>query len=57
MSEIKTVESDFKEVVRILDESFSKDYAVKNPELVQFLMQTVQEEKSRNFNKALNKLP
>jgi hypothetical protein len=56
MEELKTVENDLKETIRIIRESFGEGYAVKNPELVRFLMEKVQQEKDRSFNKALNKL-
>lgn len=57
MEELKTVESDLKETLRMIRESFGDGYAIKNPELVRFLMNTIQQEKDRAFNRALNKIP
>ena len=56
MEELKIVEHDLKETVRIVRESFGEGYAIKNPELVRFLIEMVQREKDRAFNKALNKM-
>jgi hypothetical protein len=56
MEEIKTIENDLKETIRIIRESFGEGYAVKNPELVRFLMDTLQREKDRSFNKGLNRI-
>ena len=56
MEELKIVENDLKETVRVVRESFGEGYAVKNPGLVQFLMEKIQQEKDRTFAKALNKI-
>jgi hypothetical protein len=56
MQELKTVENDLRETIRILRETFGEGYAFKNPELVRFLMETVQREKDRSFAKSLNKV-
>lgn len=56
MQELKIVENDLKETVRIIRDAFGEGYAVKNPSLVQFLMEKVQQEKDRAFNKTLNKI-
>ena len=56
MEELKTVENELKEVVRIVRESFGEGYAVKNPELVRFLMEKVQQEKDRKLSKVLHKM-
>lgn len=56
MEEVKTIESDLKETIRIIRESFGEGYSIKNPDLVQFLMEKIQQEKYRTFNISLNNM-
>lgn len=56
MSDFLKVEADFKEVVKLLNDSFGVGYANKNPLLVQFLMERIQQEKDRAITLAINNL-
>lgn len=47
MEEIKTIETALKEVLRMIRDAFGEGYAIKNPELVRFLLDQIQQEKNR----------
>ena len=42
------IKNEFNEVVDVIDKKLGKDYSVKNPGLVQHLLDKIQQEEDRN---------
>lgn len=54
--EVSKVQFDFKAMVAMINSSFGENYAAKNPGLVQFLLDKIQQEEDRVICKKLNSI-
>lgn len=50
---IETIKADVKAIVELVNTEFGANYATKNPALVQHLLDKVQQEESREFERVL----
>jgi len=50
------VKREFISIITIVNEKLGKDYATKNPGLVQHLLDKVQQEEDREITRKLNKI-
>ena len=55
-NELEKVKNDFNEIVKTIDASFGKDYASKNPGLVQHLIDKVQQEEDRSMTRTMHNI-
>jgi len=44
---LEKIKNEFEEVVNVIDKKFGKDYSVKNPGLVQHLLDKIQQQEDR----------
>ena len=47
------IKNEFEEIVDVIDKKFGKDYASKNPGLVQHLLDKTQQSDDREFHKSV----
>lgn len=54
MKTLEKIENEFKSIVKTIDSTFEKGYAVKNPGLVQHLLDKVQQQEDRAIIEKIN---